>query len=172
MGQEYIVTYSGKKFFFDRPTPESICIEDIAHALSQLCRWTGHSKRFYSVAEHSFRVSVECPKHPLRALLHDASEAYIADISRPLKVLIGPLYRPIEERIENAIYARFGLKEATVAEMEEVKRIDNVVLATEARDLMGFSEEWMPKPLTKTIQPMGPLYAEMMFLERFKELTR
>jgi len=87
-------------------------------------------------------------------------------------VLIGPLYRPIEERIENAIYARFGLKEATVAEMEEVKRIDNVVLATEARDLMGFSEEWMPKPLTKTIQPMGPLYAEQQFLERFRSLTR
>jgi hypothetical protein len=83
----YIVTYTGRRFHFLDPKIDEISIEDIAHALSNVCRFTGHTKRFYSVAEHSCLVSALCDNR-LEGLLHDASEAYMSDLSSPLKMLV------------------------------------------------------------------------------------
>src|SRR5271156_4912831 len=80
----WIQTFTGKKFYPFNPKPQDIDIRDIAHALSNICRFTGHTKRFYSVAEHSRNVAKLVPAHmKLQALLHDASEAYLCDIARP-----------------------------------------------------------------------------------------
>src|SRR5579885_2784587 len=85
---DWIQTYCGVAFYPLDPRPEEILIEDIAHALSMLCRFTGHVKRFYSVAQHCVYVSHRCdPKDALWGLLHDAAEAYLNDISRPVKSL-------------------------------------------------------------------------------------
>lgn len=172
---EFIYLSDGKKFYFERPDPEVITIEVIAHALSQLCRWTGHTSKFYSIAEHSYRVSIECKEYPLRALLHDAAEAFTNDINKPLKIVLGQQMKHMEDRIEEVIWDRFGFPAWTPEERKEVKRCDLALAATEARDLFPKQcndFKYIGKPLDKTIQPMGPLFAEMMFLERYRHLTR
>jgi hypothetical protein len=86
----YILTATGKKFWFDDPQPEQVCIEDIAWALSNLCRYTGHCRWFYSIAQHSVGASFIVPaRFALEALLHDAAEAYITDLNAPLKYMPG-----------------------------------------------------------------------------------
>jgi 5'-deoxynucleotidase YfbR-like HD superfamily hydrolase len=172
---EFIYLSDGKKFYFERPDATVISIEVIAHALSQLCRWTGHTKSFYSIAEHSWRVSVECKKYPLRALLHDAAEAFTNDINKPLKITLGPKMKEIEDRIEKVIWERFGFPEWTEDEQQEVKRCDLALAATEARDLFpkGCDDfKYIGTPLPATIRTMGVQYAEAMFLERYRHLTR
>lgn len=103
----WINTLSGKHLDFTNISPDSICIEDIAAALSNICRFTGHLEEFYSVAQHSVRVSyLVPPEFALEALMHDAAEAYCNDISSPLKALL-PEYRVIEDRIEAVIRSKF-----------------------------------------------------------------
>jgi 5'-deoxynucleotidase YfbR-like HD superfamily hydrolase len=129
----WIQTYSGKKFDLLNPTPESISIFDIAHALSNICRYTGHTKEFYSVAQHSVLASVNVPpKDALAGLLHDATEAYLTDISKPLKMLL-PEYCKLEDKIYKIIAAKFGLPAELPA---SVKEADLRLLATEKRDLL------------------------------------
>lgn len=166
-------TYSGKAAYPLDPRPEDFCIEDIAHALSLVCRFGGHSKRFYSVAEHSVRVSHICdPADALWGLLHDAAEAYCGDMVRPLKMddaMRG--YRAAERRIQGAICERFGLPPKMP---DSVKRADNVMLATEARYLMAaHPQDWglAEEPLTDPIMPFSsPASAELAFLGRFNQL--
>ncbi len=106
----WIYTNSGNMFDLSDPTPEMIKIEDIAHALSHICRYTGHVKEFYSVALHSLIVSEIVPaEFALEGLLHDAAEAYLNDISAPLKTLL-PDYRDIETRVESVIAKKFQLR--------------------------------------------------------------
>lgn len=169
----WIQTFTGKKFYPADPKIEDICIEDIAHALSMMCRFTGHCREFYSVASHSVYVSRVCSKeNQLYGLLHDASEAYITDVARPvkrLKELEG--YRAIEKSLQKAICQKFGLPEI---EPEEVKEADVKMLATEARDLMfPLHPDWKQptKPYWFKIDVPLPHEAEIIFLERFKELT-
>lgn len=86
----WIQTFSGRQFFPLEPRVEDVCIEDIAHGLSNLCRYAGHCECFYSVAQHCLLVSRVVPReHALRGLLHDASEAYLIDVPRPIKHSIG-----------------------------------------------------------------------------------
>src|SRR5262249_11367093 len=153
--------------------PSAIRIDDIAHALSMLCRYTGHSKWHYSVAQHSVLVSYACePADALYGLLHDAAEAYLGDVSSPLKrtmYLSG--YRALEDRIQSLIYQRFGLSPTM---RESVRVADLVVLATECRDVMGpapapWGLQYTPLPLV--IEELTPWQAERQFLERFHELT-
>jgi len=166
-----ILTHSGLHFNLLAPDPDLIEIEDIAHALSHLCRFTGHTRQFYSVAEHSVRVScLVPPAYRLEALLHDAAEAYIGDVSSPLKALL-PAYRGIEHNIDHAIRARFGLP---LAQTHCVKQADLVMLATERRDLMSNDDTpWeMPQgiePDALRIHPAISSYAARMFLQCFAE---
>jgi hypothetical protein len=109
-GPGVIRTFTGIFIDVTNPRPQDICIEDIAHALSNLCRFNGHTLKFYSVAEHSLLVSQMVPeKHRLAALLHDASEAYLADVPSPVKQLL-PRYYEIEYKLMEVIAGKFGFE--------------------------------------------------------------
>src|SRR4029077_8735123 len=132
----------GTKFYILDPNPKIISIETIAHALSQVCRWAGQCEKFYSVAQHSVLVSEIVPDElALQGLLHDASEAFIGDITSPLKeaMEIGApgMLRFLENRIHQAVATRFGLEWPYSA---EVKQADRIALATEKRDIMHNNE--------------------------------
>lgn len=128
-----ITTWSGIHFDLENPTPEMVRIEDIAHALSHICHWGGHSRGFFSVAQHSLLVSRHADSDlALWGLLHDSAEAYLGDISRPLKRVI-PQFKDLELRVMEVVAAKFGLP---WPEPHGLKQIDNFVLCMEARDLM------------------------------------
>jgi len=163
----------GVQFYPLDARPEEIFIDDIAHALSNQCRFAGHSKKFYSVAEHSVRVSYECEQEfALWGLMHDASEAYLVDVPRPVKYQPEmDAYRETEKRLMAVIAQKYGL---SMPEPPNVKQADKVLLLTEQRDLMGRqTKPWKDKatPLLMNIVPWSPTWAERRFLERFKELT-
>ena len=168
----WIETASGKKFYPTEPRIEDIDIEDIAHALSHLCRFTGHCEVFYSVAQHCVLASRYCPEHPMWGLLHDAAEAYLGDVSRPIKQEL-PMYQLWEERLLCLIAGKFGLP---FPPPECVKEIDDRMLATERRDLMapGESNYWDGldgvEPFDAPISPWDALTARHQFLKRFSEL--
>lgn len=168
-----IKTASGDYFDLEDPDFRSIKIEDIGYALAMLCRYTGHCNAFYSVAQHSVLVSTIVPaEHALAGLLHDAAEAYIGDVSKPLKSLL-PDYKRIEARIEAAVFKRFGLPEVLP---DAVKRADLILLRTEQRDLMNADgEEWSATkdfaPLAQRIEPWSPKMAQAQFIARFLDLT-
>ena len=131
---DFIQTYSGIEFYPLDPRIEEVKLLDIAHALSNICRFTGHCNEFYSVAQHSVLVSqYVSEENALWGLLHDASEAYICDIARPVKKSLEMKpYKEIEKRLMNVIAKTFNLSED---EPKEVKEIDTKMLRTEARDL-------------------------------------
>jgi 5'-nucleotidase len=170
----YILTSSGGRFYFNRPGQEPILPEDIAQPLSKLCRFTGHTRQFYSVAQHSVHVARLVPERfALHALLHDASEAFLGDVSSPLKELLGESYRGLERATSAAIYKRFDLP---LELPPEVKHADMVAMATEKRDLMFPDPDPWPcldgieaDPLP--ILALSPPIAARMFLDRFYELT-
>ena len=167
-----ILTVSGHYFNLLDPTDNIIRVTDIAHALSHVCRFAGHTTEFYSVAQHSVLVSrIVSPENALSALFHDASEAYIGDITRPLKQLL-PDYKVIEERIEHDIFTKLGLP---IEMPEEVNQADLILLATEQRDLMPDHDDvWRQiahiDPLPETIDPWPPFTAATYFLERYRQL--
>jgi hypothetical protein len=170
-----ILTCSGTYFDFTKPEQAVFDIRTIAHALSQLCRYNGHTLCFYSVAQHSVHVSYIVPQQDaLAGLLHDAAEAFIGDVTKPLKNLL-PDYKAIEKRVEAAVFARFGLP----AELpESVKRADLIMLATEQRDLMPFhADRWtwedIPgiQPLNERLTGASPITAGEAFVRRYYALT-
>jgi hypothetical protein len=171
--EAWIQTFSGVRFTPTNPNYESIVIQDIAHALSMQCRFSGHVKRFYSVAQHSVLVSYLCDSSDrLWGLLHDATEAYLIDVPSPLK-RSGKFgaYIEFEKIMQEAICKRFNLP---MAEPPSVKIADGLMLATEARDLMSpLREDWITniKPIPLKIEPLGPAEAEVLFLNRFYELV-
>lgn len=168
---DWIETYTGVQFWPLDPRPDDIRIADIAHALANQCRFTGHCAQFYSVAEHCVRVSNAVPRqHALWGLLHDAAETYLVDLARPLKRLPEfAVYREIEARIMHAVCTRFGLP---AEEPAEVRHFDAVLLATEARDLMPRRHPWeaLPEPLPEPICPWTAETAEARFREQFIDL--
>lgn len=128
-----ILTVGGRYFDFENPEGFDFDIEDIAHALSHLCRYTGHVGQFYSVAEHSVHVSRLVPDHlAFEALMHDAAEAYLGDVSSPLKRML-PDYKAIEERVERALSRAFGLP---YPHDPIIKHADMRMLVTEKELLM------------------------------------
>lgn len=168
---DWIQTRTGRQFFPLAPDPDEIEIEDIAHSLAFLCRFNGHCRDFYSVAEHCIRVSrLVSPENALWGLLHDASEAYLCDLPRPVKYQL-PTYREHEDRLQRVIAAKYALG---WPEPADVKRADDALLATEKRDLMGpepASWELAAAPLPERIVPLPPARARAAFLARFAELT-
>jgi hypothetical protein len=163
-----IRTYTGRYFDILNPVVKDVSIIDIAHALSQLCRFTGHTSEFCSVAQHSIAVSNLVPKEfALDGLLHDASEAYMADLNSPLKH--SPemsRYRTAEKALSKVIQERFGLG----PEPPEVKAVDIRMCATEMRDLMGGAIYDGIHPFEFVVQGWPPEKAEQEFLRRFHEL--
>ena len=169
----WISTYSGAKFWLFKPTPEMITIGDVGHALAHLCRFNGHCRKFYSVAQHSVLVSHLVPeKYALHGLLHDGAEAYCSDLVSPLKHYM-PEYQKAEAVIETAINKKFSLKN-TKASKSAVKHADLKALATEARDLtMLGALDWkiMIEPLPIRIKPWTSRKAKEEFLKRYYTLT-
>jgi hypothetical protein len=172
-----IETFSGRQMEPLNPKIEDIAVEDIAHALSMQCRFTGHTRLFYSVAEHCVRVSILAaqfgrPEDALWGLLHDASEAYLHDIASPIKHQPEfALYREAEKVLEELIFERYGLHGPRP---QVIKKADLILLATEARDLMPMKNQ--PKygpevPLSGRIKPWSPRKANLEYLNRFHELT-
>jgi hypothetical protein len=168
----YIHTYTGRIHYPARPDAANINIVDIAHALSLLCRYTGHCRTFYSVAEHSLIISelFTDPAQQLEGLLHDAAEAYCNDISRPLKQSL-PDYKAIERLNDVAIRKRFRLSPIHSA---LVKEADNDLLQTEYRQLMSVAVSVdCPGNFRPGIRLKGlGLNAEEPFLRRFYQLYK
>ncbi|GAB3334225.1 hypothetical protein ACFQT0_19645 [Hymenobacter humi] len=172
----WIQTHAGHAFDPFAPDQDKICIKDIAHALSNICRFTGHTNQYYSVAQHCVEVATRVPMvYQPWALLHDASEAYLCDIARPLKQKPEfKFYRDAEDVLQTAIYKRFGLVEgATPFATDIVKNMDLRVLLLEKRLLLGRCEkEWDDHSLAHvepamhrvSWRPLSALAAEREFL--------
>lgn len=170
---DWMQTRSGRAYWPLSPRAEDVDINDIATSLSKICRFGGHIKfEHYSVAEHSVHVSL-CvpPEHALQALLHDATEAYVGDVIRPLKQnLLG--YDEIEARNWAVIAQRFGLP---LAMHPSVKVADNAVLLAEKEALLEdppIPWHWAAGLTAAPVQIMGlmPDAAKWFFIERFEEL--
>lgn len=166
----WIQTFTGRQFWPLDPHPEDVNITDIAHSLSLLCRYNGHCKRFYSIAEHSLLVSECVPlADSLQGLLHDAAEAYCGDLTRPLKQNIAE-WGPVEARIHVAICQKFNM---SIILPLSVSRADDAILGDEQAALMGNPPApWnlAYPPLGVNIIGYGPLVIEQKFLERFRQL--
>jgi len=177
----WIQTYSGGKFYPFDPEPQDVHLADIAHALSNVCRFAGHVREHYSIAQHSVLVSEAVPADAaLWGLLHDAAEAYTGDLSRPIRqglrisTMEGELaiFDSIERRILECIADRFGLPQVIPA---SVWYADNMLLAAEARDLFvtppvdGWNKG-LPAPSKEEIVPWSHEVAKHRFLRRAAEL--
>lgn len=169
---DWMQTYTGRRFYPLAPFSEDVHPADIAHALSLLCRYGGHVERFYSVAEHCVLMSHAVPpEDALWALLHDATEAYVVDVPRPLKRSL-PDYRAIENRVMVAIVVRFSLE--SLAMPDSVHDADNRILLDETAALMPNREPWQVdelEPLGVSIAGWAPAEAERRYLGRLAELT-
>lgn len=181
---DFIQVFSGKRFYPIDPRPEEIDIRDIAHALSLQCRWSGHCLFPVSVAQHSLMVtgilSRTDPHAQLWGLLHDAAEAYLVYLPRPLKrwAPLGSVYGTVEARLMAVICSKFGLP----PEMpESVKAADDLALWIERRDAMApsaFPWRECDLPVGGTFEDSGlrvveqnPLLVESVFLAVFESLT-
>ena len=169
---DWLQTYTGRAFWPFDPRADDVDPDDIAHALPHLCRYGGHARRFYSVAEHCVVMSrAVAPEHALWALLHDASEAYLIDLPRPIKRHM-PDYRYAERAVQVAICARFGLDPHEPA---EVKDADNRITVDERRALLGppplpWRESEQLAPLGVTITGWTPTIAKAAYLARLSSL--
>jgi len=180
----YIRTYTGRKFNLLNPSLDDIDIADIAHAQSQLCRWTGHCRFHYSIAQHAWYCSFIGPEEQaLGRLLHDASESYIGDMNRPLKHFTdaGHAYQKVESKLQGLIYTKYGLP---AEDLPSVKPADEAMLYAEMDQLFYIeknfeSADWTnnnpygrSKSADVKITQWHPELAETMFLSRFNQLTR
>jgi uncharacterized protein len=174
----YLQTVSGRWVNPFDPDPEQLDAGDIARALANQCRFGGHSRAFYSVAQHSVIVSrlVEerggDAEDAFAALMHDATEAYLGDMPHPIKHRspLGQAFKAAEDHLERAIAARFGIK----PDVREIRRADRALLATERRIFSAESWHWPElegvEPLDLEITPWSPDEAAKAFAERFAEL--
>lgn len=166
----WIQTYTGKIFNYDDMKYENVCIEDIAHSLAFQCRWCGHSKRFYSVAEHSINVSKEFvdSNMQLLALLHDATETYITDMPSPLKHHVFEKIKPFEDKIEKIILKKFNL-ELNDNIHKQIKKADVRWLNIEYYNL--FEQHFVPIDYQiRHLDCYNPQEAEQEFLKLFEKL--
>ena len=169
----WIQTYTGRRFHYADPQPDDIHFEDIAHALAMLCRYAGHSYRFYSVAEHSVLVSKQfaSPQMRLLGLLHDATEAYCVDLPSPLKQLL-PSYKDYENKVWSVIARKFGLPDQPDA---EIKDTDTRMMITERPQLFAQPLPWpkyaevKPFPGVR-VRGLDPVWAKIEFMDEFRAI--
>ncbi len=174
----WIPTFTGKLIDVRNPDPALIDPVDIAVSLARKPRWNGHTQQALTVAEHSLSGSYDFPdpRQAFQFLLHDAQEAYVGDVSRPLKLLLGDVWRTIEDRFTQAVALRFGLDAARG--WEQVSVIDDVLLARERRDLIhpsaAHDARWAwhrASDAVPCVAPQKPRLVIRAFLERFEELS-
>ena len=165
------VTYTGKCIDITNIQVDDIDIVDIAHSLSLQCRFGGHLSEFYSVAQHSMRVAMALPKqYRFVGLMHDATETYIMDLPRPIKVLM-PIYQELEQRVWEVIAKQFKLPKTIP---NTVMRMDDAMLAIEARELTLIKFDWESKNIHNLQrEPPKPSYqAKMEFLQLFSAFQK
>lgn len=178
---DWIVTATGGRWYLTEPHPDDVRIEDIAHALSHVCRFGGHCREFYSVAEHSVHVLHLLQRtYPedyllhMHGLIHDASEAFIGDVVRPLKITM-PDYQQLEAKTMEVILGALGIPPLSHEQEVKLKHADNVMLMTERRDLITHGgDEWTtteePDKEIDVFNPWSPLAARIEFLDEYYTL--
>lgn len=163
-----IITASGKYIDPIEPKDDAIDIIDIAHALSMICRANGHTRIFYSVAQHSIACALEAAERGLSkeiimgCLLHDASEAYLSDVTRPIKKELH-YYLEVEERLQNVIWEHFIGRPLTKEEERCIFEIDDQMLSLEFKQLMPASINDEDEKLVRDVQ------CEFVLPEKVKE---
>jgi 5'-nucleotidase len=174
----YLQTVSGRRVNPFDPDPDQIDIGDIGRALANQCRFGGHCRVFYSVAQHSVIVSEIVERRGgdaegvFAALMHDASEAYLGDMPHPVKHRspLGAAFRAAEEHLERALHDRFGIR----PDVPEIKRADRALLATERRAFSAETWHWPEldgvEPLDLELEAWSPDEAERAFAARYAEL--
>jgi len=184
---DWMETFTGRKFWPLDPRPDEVCIADIAHALANTCRFGGHVREFYSVAQHSVIVSRHVPEeYAVLGLLHDAAEAYLGDVITPLKRAM-PVYSDTERQLLSVLMRGLwprpgGALGVSGAACDTVKHVDTRLLWAEAQQLMANgTRDWRAwangywaagvEPLDVRIIPWCPTVAETMFLERWEEVS-
>lgn len=165
-----ILTADGNYFDFLTPDSETVTLNAIARGLANTCRFGGQCGRYYSVAEHSVWVSrLVPPELAVRGLLHDAAEAFIGDMPKPLKEML-PDYKAVETRVEAVVFAKFGF----LFLPPEIKTADRIMLATEQQQIMKNNHAWKwtanTEPADIEIACYSPDEAYAFFLERAAEL--
>lgn len=188
-----ILTNSGELFWPMDARANEVCIHDIAHSLSNMCRFAGHIKRFYSVAQHcvlvsqliensSSKLGLNTPYHQLVGLTHDASEAYLVDIPRPIKRFL-PGYVRMEQKLQRVIAEAFGVhmerkdgKTITDYDTDWLKKADNLALAIEAHNLVNDPRKlWSVEAqfgfkIRTHLEPWCPFEAKQHFLHRYADI--
>ena len=174
----FIQTLSGRRVNPFDAAPDDIDPHDIARALSNICRFGGHSKAFYSVAQHSVIVCElleqrgATPDELMAALLHDAAEAYLGDLPHPLKHRseLGAAFRVAEKRLEAVIEERFSLPDAAA----KIKPLDKALLATERRTFSEVTWHWPEldgaEELDLVIEPWDSARALREFTDRYERI--
>lgn len=176
----WLQTFTGKKFDFLNTHESMVDLTDIAHALSTQCRFGGHSKKFYSIAEHSVLVSELLPESlKVAGLMHDAAEAYVGDLVRPLKYLpeIKPVFKKIENNIQRVIHRKFNII-VNPADEKLIKEADNMVLRIESEKILNgtlidnWNENFPRSEAYIDVQGLKPTKARELFLEYFTHYHR
>lgn len=167
-----ILLHSGCYLDFEAPGAGLFTIEDIAHGLSMTCRFAGQCSRFYSVAQHCVHLSeIVPPDHAYQGLMHDAAEAFVGDMTKPLKDML-PEFSVIEERVEAEIFNRFNVETPFPP---TIKEADIVMLVTEQYQLMKNRDDWEycrgRKPLDRVLPTWTQGQAKSKFMKRFYALT-
>lgn len=165
---------SGLYLDYVNPQPDQFTLHDVAQGLSRECRFSGQTRSHYSVAQHSVLVSLLVPKeYAMAALVHDGSEAFMRDVSTPLKELMAHVYKPIENRMQGAIHLHVGLPRDLPEDVHRIIKIaDMTAFATERAQLMPSDDKHWPEvqhliPLDFKIEPMDEIQAKMYFIDRW-----
>ena len=181
LGDHWIALLSGAKFNYNKPEESDVTIDDIATALSNICRYAGHLPRFYSVAQHLVNTSrIVKPEYAYTALMHDTAKAFTNDLPTPLKWAL-PIFKDLETSIEGAMAKKFGFQFPYPA---EIKEADTVMLILEKNYIKGDNSVWpayqeiereilrRKNKLLKLVDldSWQPRRAKREFLERYEEL--
>lgn len=149
----WIMTFSGLHYSLDNPQPDQVTLTDIAHHLSQICRYTGATKFFYSVAQHCLLGAGKMQEDGLSArlqllfMMHDAPEAYYMDVNKPLKELLGEVYERLESKGMQVVWEAFKIDPPTEEEWAIVAKYDVYMFQNEISRLMPNPHEFPLEPL-------------------------